>query len=103
MSLDVVVRDITQLADGVVGLELASADGALLPPFTPGAHIALHLPNGLLRHYSLYGDAKNRSRYLIAVLRHTDSRGGSQFIHDAVRRGDHLAVSEPVNRFRLDP
>jgi ferredoxin-NADP reductase len=103
MSLEVVIRDSIRLAEGVVGLELASAAGALLPPFEPGAHVALHLPNGLVRHYSLYGDSADRSRYLIAVLRQADSRGGSRFIHDAIRPGDRLALSEPANHFQLDP
>src|SRR5262249_25630588 len=32
--------------------ELAPVDGKPLPPYAPGAHIDLHLPNGLIRQYS---------------------------------------------------
>ena len=33
--------------------ELTRLDGEPLPPYAPGAHIDLHLPNGLVRQYSL--------------------------------------------------
>ena len=39
-------------ATGVAGLELAPLDTPL-PTFQPGAHIDVHLPNGLVRQYSL--------------------------------------------------
>ena len=33
--------------------EFAPLDGKPLPTYEPGAHIDLHLPNGLVRQYSL--------------------------------------------------
>jgi vanillate O-demethylase ferredoxin subunit len=60
------------------------------------------LPNGLLRHYSLVNDSRERDRYLIGVGRVAGSRGGSIFVHQSVRRGMTLAVSAPRNNFRLD-
>ena len=50
---DLVVRTITDEADGVVAIELADPAGGALTPWTPGAHLDLWLPNGLTRQYSL--------------------------------------------------
>ena len=41
-----------RVADGIAGFELSPIDGQL-PTFQPGAHIGLHLPNGLVRQYSV--------------------------------------------------
>ena len=35
----------------------ARLDGAKLPPYKPGAHIDLHLPNGMLRPVGIIGTA----------------------------------------------
>jgi ferredoxin-NADP reductase len=37
-------------------------------PFAPGAHIDLHLANGLVRNYSLCGAPEQRDRYTVGVL-----------------------------------
>jgi vanillate monooxygenase ferredoxin subunit len=83
-------------------VELASADGADLPPFTAGAHIDLDLGIGEARSYSLLNDPTERQRYVIAVLRETDSRGGSTWIHDSLRQGDRLTATAPANHFPLN-
>ena len=49
---------------------------APLPPFTPGAHVTVRTPNGLLRKYSLSNDSSERDRYVIAVKREASGRGG---------------------------
>lgn len=90
-------------AQDVVSLDLVDAEGAPLPPFTPGAHIDVHLPGGLIRQYSLLNDCAQRSHYRIGVLREAQSRGGSVAVHDQVRVGDILRISEPRNRFELIP
>ncbi len=51
--------------------ELRRDDGGELPEFTPGSHISLRVPNGLIRKYSLCNDPAERDRYVIAVLRET--------------------------------
>src|SRR6202034_2300477 len=71
--------------------------------FTPGAHIDVHLSNGMVRTYSLCGDAAEVNRYRVAVLREPSGRGGSDFIHDQLREGDILPVSLPRNHFPLVP
>jgi vanillate O-demethylase ferredoxin subunit len=88
-------------AEGIVSLELAGADGDPLPPFTAGSHIDLHVRPGLVRQYSLYNDPQECHRYLIAVVRDPASRGGSAAIHEEIRAGDLLRISEPRNHFPL--
>ncbi|MGA5702717.1 PDR/VanB family oxidoreductase [Peterkaempfera bronchialis] len=88
-------------ADGVLALTLVDPDGAALPPWTPGAHVDLHLGPGLVRQYSLCSDPDDRTHYRIAVLRVPGGRGGSARVHDTVRPGHTLAVSAPRNHFPL--
>ncbi len=82
-------------------IELVAADGGPLPAFTAGAHIDLELGNGEARSYSLLNDPAEAHRYVIAVLREADGRGGSAWIHDALREGDVLASPPPINHFKL--
>ena len=42
-------------------------DGGKLPGYKPGAHIDLHLPNGLLRQFSLTVPAENPDSYTVGV------------------------------------
>lgn len=90
-------------AEGICSVELVSADGRELPRFSAGAHIDLHLPNGLVRQYSLCNHPEERHRYLVAVLRDPHSRGGSAAVHDLVQEGDVLQISAPRNHFDLVP
>ncbi|CAM5210904.1 Carnitine monooxygenase reductase subunit [Oligella ureolytica] len=97
----------TQLSQRVVGLTLASTEGGDLPRWEPGAHIelALDIPgfadsdDKCYRQYSLCGDLNNLKTWDIAVLKDEDSRGGSKFIHESLREGDVITVSEPKNHF----
>jgi ferredoxin-NADP reductase len=74
---------------------LVDPDHWELPPFRPGAHIDLHLPGGLVRTYSLCNDPADNKRYLVAVKRERDGRGGSAKLHDEVKLGDTIGVSLP--------
>jgi ferredoxin-NADP reductase len=90
-------------AKDVVRLELAHPEGAPLPAFEPGAHVPVHLPGGLVRHYSLCGDWRDRSRYVLGVGRAAPGRGGSEFVHSRLREGMELRCGAPANNFRLAP
>jgi ferredoxin-NADP reductase len=81
--------------------ELTPLDGKPLPGYEPGAHIDLHLPNGLIRQYSLLDDEPDGSSYSIAVKRDPASRGGSRCVHDDLRVGRPLRISAPRNNFAL--
>ena len=99
--IDVVVVSRNNEAQGICTYELASADGSALPAFSAGSHIDVHLPGGLIRQYSLCNHPDEQHRYLIGVLRDPASRGGSQSLHDQIKRGDSLRISEPRNLFPL--
>jgi len=86
----------------IKAVELISRVGEALPAFTAGAHIDVELGNGETRSYSLLNDPAETHRYLVAVLREIDSRGGSTYVHDRLRVGDILASSEPANNFPLN-
>lgn len=90
-----------QEAEGIASFELVKPDGSALPGFSAGSHIDVQVPGGLTRQYSLCNDAAEQHRYRIAVLRDEASRGGSAGMHDAVREGDTLLISEPRNHFPL--
>jgi vanillate O-demethylase ferredoxin subunit len=89
-------------AQDICSLELVDVDGGALPAFTAGAHIDVHLPNGLVRQYSLCNAPGERRRYVIGVLRDAASRGGSKAVHDLVLEGSVLTISTPRNLFPLD-
>ncbi|AIP35718.1 2Fe-2S iron-sulfur cluster binding domain protein [Paraburkholderia xenovorans LB400] len=71
-----------------------------MPAFSAGAHIDVHVSNGLVRQYSLCNDSRERSRYMICVLHDPETRGGSRAMHE-MREGQTLEISEPRNHFPL--
>lgn len=97
------VAAISNPAEGIRGIRLSLPGGGQLPPWVAGSHITLHLPDGMKRQYSLCGDPADRSAYEVAVLRATESRGGSQWLHSNLAEGDSLEVSGPHNHFELEP
>ena len=99
--IEVVVTARHDEAVDICSYELAAADGQALPAFSAGAHIDVHLADGLVRQYSLCNHPQERHRYLIGVLKDAASRGGSQALHEQVRQGDRLRISAPRNLFAL--
>ena len=92
---------ITREAEGISSFEFRRPDGSELPPFTAGAHIDVSLRPGVVRQYSLCNDPAERHRYVIAVLREPNGRGGSLAIHDQLRLGATITISAPRNFFPL--
>lgn len=95
------VVDVRAEARDVMRLELADADGRVLPAFEPGAHVVLKLPNGVARSYSLLNDWRERDRYVLGVGRSETSRGGSAYVHAELRSGAEIRCDAPANNFRL--
>jgi phthalate 4,5-dioxygenase reductase subunit len=95
------VRGRREIAADIHEFEFISPTGAELPEFTSGAHIAVQVPNGLVRKYSLCNDPAERDRYLIAVKREVPGTGGSISLIDETRIDDELLVSVPKNNFQL--
>lgn len=103
--LELTVARVDDLTPRIRRFELRSPRGIPLPPWTPGAHIAIPvlLASGEdTRCYSLHGDCDDRSVYEIAVLRHDDGRGGSRAIHQTYHAGTHIRCEPPSNYFELD-
>ena len=99
--IDVMVVSRNNEAQDICSFELANVDGNPLPAFSAGAHIDVHLPDGLIRQYSLCNHPEERHRYLIGVLKDPASRGGSRSLHEPIHSGAHLRISEPRNLFPL--
>ena len=99
--LEARVHALWQEAEDVLGIELRPALGTTFPAFSAGAHLDLHLPNGMRRSYSLVNAPQERYRYVIGVLRERAGRGGSQCVHESLRVGMRLQLSPPRNHFAL--
>jgi ferredoxin-NADP reductase len=100
-TLDVRVRQIRYEGKGINSYELISPSGQPLPSFEAGAHIDVHLKNGLIRQYSLCNPSSERNRYVIAVLKDENGRGGSRSVHEDISAGDIVTISKPRNHFGL--
>ena len=90
-------------ADGIVSVELRPATpDVVFPRHAAGAHIDLHLANGLVRSYSLFNPQEDSQRYVVGVLNDKKSRGGSRFVHEQLRVGSVIQISPPRNHFALN-
>jgi phthalate 4,5-dioxygenase reductase subunit len=92
----------TAIADNITLFELQPASDTGLPDFTPGAHVAVTVPGGLVRKYSLCNKPGDRGMYRFAVKREAAGGGGSRALVDGSQVGDTLDVGEPHNDFPLD-
>ena len=102
-SLDLRLRQIRLEAEGICSFEFfAAAPGQTLPSFQAGSHIDLQLPGNQIRSYSLANPPQEADRYLLAVQREGDGRGGSVWMHDSLRVGQVLRASTPVQDFPLE-
>lgn len=100
--LDTIVVGRRDTTARIVVLDLVGHDDVELPEFAAGAHVDVLVDSaaGLVRQYSLCGPPHDRTRYRLAVLAETASRGGSLGMH-RLREGDRLRISRPRNRFQL--
>jgi ferredoxin-NADP reductase len=103
ITRSVLVEAVTRVADDIVKLRLVAPDGRPMPRWTPGSHIDVECgTQDVARQYSLCGDPAEATALEIAVLRETEGRGGSAWVHANVRPGDRLKIRGPRNHFRLD-
>ena len=78
-----------------------SVEGGAIPRWQAGAHIRVQLPGGGDRPYSLMALPNLPDGCLaLGVLREQTSTGGSEFMH-ALKMGDVIRASAPVNNFGL--
>lgn len=92
-----------QPATDVVELTLTPIDQDVEMEWEAGAHITVHLGNGLERQYSLTGDPADSRSLTIAVLNTHGPGGGSQWIHEHLRVGTELDIDPPIQAFALKP
>ena len=98
---DVVVKKRHVQGQNVAVLEFESANDLSLPKIEAGSHIDVHLPNGMVRQYSICQDPRNEGVFRLGVLKDPDSRGGSASAFNDIQDGMHLQVSAPKNLFPL--
>jgi vanillate O-demethylase ferredoxin subunit len=105
-SLNLVVTAIRAETPLIRALELARADGGVLPGWEAGAHVDLRLPSGDTRSYSLVNASsdpaatRQPTTYRLGVRLEAPSQGGSKFVH-GLQVGDAVTVSAPENHFPL--
>jgi ferredoxin-NADP reductase len=99
------VAAIEQITPLIKHFRLAPIDGGNMPAFSGGSHIVVVMRGATRVHrnpYSLLSSPHELDTYEIGVRRMEESRGGSHFMHDAVRVGSRLEIAHPVNLFPLD-
>jgi ferredoxin-NADP reductase len=97
--LEVRVVCLREEAPGIVSCELRATSGAL-PECPAGAHVDVHLPNGLVRQYSVA--SARAASYVIAVKKEPAGRGGSAYVADNLRIGTVLQIGAPRQNYALD-
>jgi ferredoxin-NADP reductase len=102
MTIKVWVHTLRFEAQNIISVDLRPMRGQKLVPFQAGSHIDLHLAGNLIRSYSLANDSQETHRYLLGILKEKSSRGGSVYIHEQLRVGMQLTISEPRNNFPLN-
>jgi ferredoxin-NADP reductase/nitrite reductase/ring-hydroxylating ferredoxin subunit len=75
--------------------------GRPLPQLTPGMHVSVTTPAGVVRQYSIVNAPHEREAFLIGVKRELNSLGGSKSMHDDVQEGVELKITVPRNGFPL--
>lgn len=96
------LHSIEYVASGIHSFEFRPLEGAVWPRFSAGAHIDIHIADDLSRSYSLINPQGESHRYVIAVNRDENGKGGSRYLHDTLRVGACVSISEPRNTFPLD-
>lgn len=98
---NVVVKNRHVEGENVAVMEFESANSTQLPKIEAGAHIDVHLPNGMVRQYSLCQNPNDVGIFRLGILRDPESRGGSVSAFDDLKDGMQIQVSEPKNLFPL--
>lgn len=104
-KIAVKVTDVVEVNELVKRFKFERIDGELMPTFSGGAHTVVSMDdNGTprLNPYSLMSSPLDRSAYTISVRRDDEGRGGSLFMHNYVKKGMEMTISNPVNLFSLD-
>lgn len=100
---DVIIASIDVEAEGIRSFRLEASDGQPLSMAPAGAHVDIHLPNELVRQYSLCNDPAETGFYRVAIKQEPQSRGGSQWFHETAQIGTALKISAPRSLLGVAP
>lgn len=100
-TINVVIESRENQGHDIAVLNLRSPKGQILPSFSAGSHIDVHISEGLIRQYSLSNSASEADLYRIAVLKTPDSTGGSETLFNRFTPGQVITISHPRNHFPL--
>ena len=103
MTLSLTLQEKTAVTDRISLFRFAADDGAVLPAYTPGAHVEFDLGEAGTRSYSLVefapaGEAPEC--YTFAVQCEDDGQGGSRAMH-GLEVGATVSAAAPKNDFEL--
>lgn len=93
----------SEVAGHLFGFRLVAADGGALPGFTPGAHLSIQTPAGVVNKYSIASSPSDLGSYELVIQREWEGRGGSRSMADEAQPGRVLAASVPDNAFEFQP
>lgn len=98
------ILKIEDLSSDVKRFTLVKEDGSALPAFGGGAHIYVKFGEDgkFCNAYSLCSSPFDSQAYQIAVKKELAGRGGSIFMHDKLKEGDVVQITEPNNLFALN-
>jgi ferredoxin-NADP reductase len=104
-TFPVVVTAIEDITPLIRVFTLMRPDRRPLPAFSGGSHVVVLIPGRgqVFRNaYSLMSSPFDTMSYQIGVRRDQGGRGGSGYLHDEVRVGTMLQVTQPANNFQLN-
>ncbi|MQP66454.1 2Fe-2S iron-sulfur cluster binding domain-containing protein [Niveispirillum sp. SYP-B3756] len=100
-TMPMLVSALSRDGTDVLLITLRHRFGLPLPCIGAGDHVDVHLPNGLVRQYSLCGRPGRRLSWQIAVRLSDVSAGGSAWIHTHLKPGAALRLGRPRAHFPL--
>ena len=99
--LPVIVSKVQDLSDNIKLYELTAVNNEALPAWSAGAHIDVVIAPDYFRQYSLCGNPADRTKYVLAVQKEPEGKGGSLLMHRIFTKGRKLFISKPINHFPL--
>ncbi|KAF4335584.1 cytochrome P450 monooxygenase [Fusarium beomiforme] len=100
-EIEMVVGDVTKVANKIIRLTLCPKDGEKVPKWSPGSHIDVQAGTIGHRQYSICSKPSDDGFIQIAVLKESDT-GASNWIHQNAVKGSEISVHGTRNHFSLE-
>ena len=104
-KIPVVVAEVVEVNALIKRFRFVRRNGGAMPVFSGGSHVVVEMDDHGTRRmnpYSLMSQPADTMGYEISVRRDEVGRGGSMYMHNHVRPGMEMVLSQPVNLFPLD-